>query len=63
MLSFHQVVESEFNQVNELILSQLHSDVGLVENIGQYIIVHIYMYYYCIYMNKKLNLYSIVYIK
>ena len=38
MLSFHQVVESEFNQVNELILSQLHSDVGLVENIGQYII-------------------------
>lgn len=38
MLPFHQVVESEFNQVNELILSQLHSDVGLVENIGQYII-------------------------
>lgn len=38
MLSFHQVVESEFNQVNELILSQLHSDVGLVEDIGQYII-------------------------
>ncbi|MCL4122077.1 UNVERIFIED_CONTAM: hypothetical protein GTU68_010551 [Idotea baltica] len=38
MLPFHQVVESEFNQVNDLILSQLHSDVGLVENIGQYII-------------------------
>ncbi|KKK84234.1 hypothetical protein LCGC14_2785430, partial [marine sediment metagenome] len=38
MLPFHQVVKSEFNQVNELILSQLHSDVGLVENIGQYII-------------------------
>ena len=38
MLPFHQVVESEFNKVNELILSQLHSDVGLVENIGQYII-------------------------
>ncbi|MEH6468689.1 MAG: polyprenyl synthetase family protein [Porticoccus sp.] len=38
MLPFHQVVKSEFNQVNELIISQLHSDVGLVENIGQYII-------------------------
>ncbi|MDX2350396.1 MAG: polyprenyl synthetase family protein [Porticoccus sp.] len=38
MLPFHQVVKSEFNQVNELILSQLHSNVGLVENIGQYII-------------------------
>lgn len=38
MLPFHQVVKSEFDQVNELIISQLHSDVGLVENIGQYII-------------------------
>jgi len=38
MLPFHQVVKSEFSQVNDLILSQLHSDVGLVENIGQYII-------------------------
>lgn len=38
MLPFHQVVKAEFDQVNDLILSQLHSDVGLVENIGQYII-------------------------
>lgn len=38
MLPFHQVVKSEFDQVNELIVGQLHSDVGLVENIGQYII-------------------------
>lgn len=38
MLPFHQVVKSEFQQVNELIIRQLHSDVGLVENIGQYIV-------------------------
>jgi len=38
MLPFHQVVKSEFEQVNELIIRQLHSDVGLVENIGQYIV-------------------------
>lgn len=38
MLPFHQVVKHEFDQVNELIVTQLHSNVGLVENIGQYII-------------------------
>lgn len=38
MLPFHQVVKSEFEQVNKLIIHQLHSDVGLVENIGQYIV-------------------------
>jgi octaprenyl-diphosphate synthase len=31
-------VENEFSEVNKLIVSQLHSDVGLVENIGHYII-------------------------
>lgn len=38
MLPFHQAVESDFDKVNELIIKQLHSDVGLVENIGHYII-------------------------
>lgn len=38
MLSFHKVVEDDFNDVNQLILKQLHSDVGLVENIGHYLI-------------------------
>ncbi|MBT3673261.1 MAG: octaprenyl diphosphate synthase [Porticoccaceae bacterium] len=38
MLPFHQAVENEFSKVNKLIVSQLHSDVGLVENIGHYII-------------------------
>lgn len=38
MLPFHEVVRPQFEQVNNLILRQLHSDVGLVENIGQYII-------------------------
>ncbi len=38
MLPFHEVVKPQFEQVNDLIVSQLHSDVGLVENIGQYII-------------------------
>ena len=38
MLPFHEVVKSQFDQVNELIVNQLYSDVGLVENIGQYII-------------------------
>ena len=36
--TFSQAVENEFSEVNKLIVSQLHSDVGLVENIGQYII-------------------------
>ena len=38
MLPFQQAVENEFSEVNKLIVSQLHSDVGLVENIGHYII-------------------------
>lgn len=38
MLPFHQVVKSEFDQVNKLIINRLNSEVGLVENIGQYII-------------------------
>ncbi|WP_461482364.1 polyprenyl synthetase family protein [Porticoccus sp.] len=38
MLPFHEAVKPQFQQVNDLIVSQLHSDVGLVENIGQYII-------------------------
>ncbi|PIE37483.1 MAG: octaprenyl diphosphate synthase [Gammaproteobacteria bacterium] len=32
------VVASEFEQVNQLIVEQLHSDVAMVENIGHYII-------------------------
>ena len=38
MLSFHQAIKEEFSTVNELIVSQLQSDVGLVENIGHYIV-------------------------
>ncbi|WP_020207823.1 polyprenyl synthetase family protein [Gilvimarinus chinensis] len=38
MLPFHNVVADDFEQVNELIIRQLHSDVGLVENIGHYLI-------------------------
>ncbi|MCP8899438.1 polyprenyl synthetase family protein [Gilvimarinus xylanilyticus] len=38
MLPFHDVVADDFSQVNELIIRQLHSDVGLVENIGHYLI-------------------------
>ncbi|MCV6605940.1 MAG: polyprenyl synthetase family protein [Porticoccaceae bacterium] len=38
MLPFHRAVESDFLAVNDLIINQLHSDVGLVENIGQYIV-------------------------
>ncbi|WP_086933115.1 polyprenyl synthetase family protein [Agarilytica rhodophyticola] len=38
MLSFHQVVRSDFDSVNQTIINQLHSDVGLVENIGHYIV-------------------------
>lgn len=38
MLPFHQVVKDEFEQVNQLIINQLHSDVALVENIGQHLI-------------------------
>jgi len=38
MLSFHRVVEDDFLAVNSLIVKELHSNVELVENIGQYII-------------------------
>lgn len=38
MLPFHQAVEDDFAAVNQLIIDQLHSDVGLVENIGHYIV-------------------------
>lgn len=38
MLSFHDVVRDDFNQTNQLIIDQLHSDVGLVENIGHHLI-------------------------
>ena len=38
MLHFHQVVKGDFAEVNQLIIDQLHSNVGLVENIGQYLV-------------------------
>ncbi len=38
MLSFHQAVAEDFDAVNQLILKQVHSDVGLVEEIGHYLI-------------------------
>ena len=38
MLSFHSAVQKEFAAVNNLIVSELKSDVGLVENIGHYIV-------------------------
>jgi octaprenyl-diphosphate synthase len=38
MLYFHSAVEQEFASVNKLIVSELKSDVGLVENIGHYIV-------------------------
>lgn len=38
MFAFHSIVKSDFDEVNELIIEQLHSDVELVENIGHYII-------------------------
>ncbi len=38
MLSFHKAVEHDFAAVNSLIIENLHSDVGLVENIGHYIV-------------------------
>lgn len=38
MLPFHRAVEQEFSAVNKMIVSQLQSDVGLVENIGHYIV-------------------------
>ena len=38
MLPFHDAVGDDFEAVNQLIVHQLHSDVGLVENIGQYLV-------------------------
>lgn len=38
MLPFLKAVESDFSAVNDLIIANLHSDVGLVENIGNYIV-------------------------
>jgi octaprenyl-diphosphate synthase len=38
MQSFHQAVTEDFNAVNQLILNQIHSNVDLVEDIGQYLI-------------------------
>jgi octaprenyl-diphosphate synthase len=38
MLPFHQAVADDFKAVNQLIVEQLHSDVGLVENIGHYLV-------------------------
>ena len=38
MQIFHKVVEKEFAAVNALVVSQLQSDIGLVENIGHYIV-------------------------
>ncbi len=38
MLPFQQAVATDFDAVNQLIIRQLHSDVGLVENIGHYIV-------------------------
>ncbi len=38
MLPFRQVVATDFDAVNQLIIDELHSDVGLVEQIGHYLI-------------------------
>ncbi len=38
MLPFLKAVEADFTATNTLIIEQLHSDVGLVENIGHYIV-------------------------
>ena len=38
MASFHGKVADEFQAVNQLIISSLKSEVGLVENIGHYIV-------------------------
>ncbi|MDA7795013.1 octaprenyl diphosphate synthase, partial [Porticoccaceae bacterium] len=38
MAFFHNSVDTEFQSVNKLILNSLQSDVGLVENIGSYIV-------------------------
>src|SRR5690606_22783918 len=38
MLPFYEPAQSDFEAVNQLIIEQLHSDVGLVENIGHYLV-------------------------
>ena len=38
MLSFRDIVKDDFDAVNGLIIDQLHSEVGLVEQIGHYLI-------------------------
>ena len=38
MLPFHKAVENDFSAVNQLIIANLQSNVGLVENIGHYIV-------------------------
>ncbi len=38
MLPFHQVVQDDFAKINQLIINQLHSNVDLVENIGEYLV-------------------------
>jgi octaprenyl-diphosphate synthase len=38
MLPFHKAVETEFKLLNQMVIDQLHSNVPLVENIGNYIV-------------------------
>lgn len=38
MLPFYAVVKEDFDAVNELIAKELHSNVGLVEDVGHYLI-------------------------
>ena len=38
MSRFHQPVAEDFAAVNQLIIDELHSEVNLVENIGQYLV-------------------------
>lgn len=38
MLPFHKPVQHDFKAVNQIIIEELQSDVGLVENIGHYLI-------------------------
>src|SRR5690606_30236503 len=38
MLPLHHIVQDDFTAVNHLIVARLHSKVGLVENIGHYLV-------------------------
>lgn len=38
MLPLHHIVQDDFTAVNQLIVARLHSNVGLVENIGHYLV-------------------------